>query len=77
MSPERKLIMASATYTLIDINGNESSETLPSGGVKIGDLLGANQQALVDGTIMTADTTVRGGDTVEIIAKSGKAGLIA
>lgn len=69
--------MASATYTLIDINGNESTPNIPSGGVKIGDLLGSNQQALVDGTVMTADTTIRGGDTVEIIAKSGKAGLAA
>ena len=65
------------SFTLIDINGNESSKRIPTGGITVGDLVADNQQALVDDTVMGNGTTIRSGDTVEIIAKSGKAGLAA
>ena len=61
------------TFKLTDANGNEDSKNVTEG-LTVGDLLGDNQQALIDGRVSAANTTVRPGDHVEIIAKAGKAG---
>lgn len=65
--------MAQATIKVADINGGEAKRNLEDG-MTLGDLLSSGQQGLVNGTVMAGDTTLRAGDHVEVIAKSGKAG---
>ncbi len=70
----RSIIMAARkTFKLTDANGSESTKRLTKD-IKLGDLLGDNQQGLIDGSVADASTTLRAGDHVEIIMKSGKAG---
>ena len=65
--------MARKTIKVSDANGSESTKTLKDG-MTLGDLLKDGQTGLVDGVQSAASTTLRAGDHVEIIVKSGKAG---
>ena len=65
--------MAQKRFELTDANGSKTTKDLTEGMV-LGDLLSAGQQGLIEGSISEASTTLRSGDHVEIIVKSGKAG---
>ena len=65
--------MASKKFKLTDANGSESSKVLKDGAT-LGDYVKSNQQGMINGEVSANSTTLRAGDHVEIIAKSGKAG---
>ena len=65
--------MAANTFNFRDVNGSERSKTVTSG-LTLGDLVKSGQQGLINGEVMAANTSIRKGDHVEIITKSGKAG---
>jgi hypothetical protein len=61
------------TFKFTDGNGNESTKNVTSG-MTLGKLLSSSQQGLIDGVVSDNSTTIRPGDHVEVIIKSGKAG---
>ena len=61
------------TFKMTDANGNEESKDVTAG-LTLGDLLGDNQQGIIDGVVSDSTTTIRPGDHVEVVVKAGKAG---
>ena len=73
MPKQKGVAMAAAKFNLRDVNGSESPKNVTAG-LTLGDLLKSGQQGLIGGEVMAANTSIRRGDHVEIIPKSGKAG---
>ncbi len=56
-----------------DVDGKETTRTVDKG-TTLADLLSDGQTGAIDGEQMSESTTLRKGDHVEIVRKSGKAG---
>ncbi len=69
--------MAARTKTIsikfTDVDGNERTRRLDNGTI-LSDLLSNNETGAIGGETMEGDTTLRTGDHIEVVRKSGKAG---
>jgi len=70
--PGKESIMDSS-YRFINTDGSEVTRELTDG-LTLGDILAEGQKGLVNGKSEGTATTIRNGDTIEVFAKSAKAG---
>ncbi len=62
-----------SSYRFINTDGSEVTRELTDG-LTLGDILAEGQKGLVNGKSEGTATTIRNGDTIEVFAKSAKAG---